>query len=215
MLTFAEEIVLLALDEKEGVITELPHQALHTAMAGAVLMELSLLNRVDADAKQMHVVDTAPTGEPILDASLKVIQEGQAERALTYWLNRLAGHHAHEILRLALAGLVRKGVLREEKHRFLWVFPDRRYPRLHDREYIEVRARLRQALLGTDLPEVRDIVLISLLNACRLIPRILSDDELPRAHARIAQLSRLDLIGQALARSIREIEFALSLPMML
>lgn len=215
MLTFAEEIVLLALDEKEGVITELPHQALHAAMSGAVLMELCLLNRVDADAKQMRAVDTAPTGEPILDSVLKDLQGAHPEHTLTYWLNRMAGHHAHEILRLSLAGLVRKGVLREEKHRFLWVFPDRRYPRQNDREFIEVRARLRLALLGTDIPEVRDIVLISLLNACRLIPRILADDELPRAHARIAQLSRLDLIGQALAQSIREIEFALSLPMML
>ncbi|HOW97187.1 MAG TPA: GPP34 family phosphoprotein [Kiritimatiellia bacterium] len=215
MLTFAEEIVLLALDEKEGVITELPHQALHAAMSGAVLMELCLLNRVDVDAKQMKVVDTTPTGEPILDAVLKDLQGSHPEHTLAYWLNRMAGHHAHEILRLSFTGLVRKGVLREEKHRFLWVFPDRRYPRLNDREFIEVRARLRQALLGTDIPEVRDIVLVSLLNACRLIPRILADDELPRAHARIAQLSRLDLIGQALAQSIREIEFALSLPMML
>ncbi|MBU1909852.1 MAG: GPP34 family phosphoprotein, partial [Verrucomicrobia bacterium] len=212
---FAEEIVLLALDEREGVITELPHQALHTAMAGAVLMELSLLNRVDADAKQMRVVDTAPTGEPILDAVLMDLQDRHPEHSLAYWLNRLAGHRAHEILRLSLAGLVGKGILREEKHRFLWVFPDRRYPRRQDREFMEVRARLRQALLGTDLPDVRDIVLISLLNACRLIPRILSDNELPRAQARIAQLARLDLIGQALAKSIREIEFALSLPMML
>jgi len=214
MLTFAEEIVLLALDEKEGVITELPHQALHTAMAGAVLMELSLLNRVDSDAKQMRVVDTSPTGEAVLDAILKDLQDRHPEHSPAYWLNRLAGR-AHEILRLALAGLVGKGILREEKHRLFWVFPDRRYPRLQDREFIEVRARLRQALLGTELPEVRDIVLISLLNACRLIPRILSDDELPRAQTRIAQLARLDLIGQALARSIREIEFALSLPMML
>lgn len=214
MLTFAEEIVLLALDEKEGVITELPNQALHAALAGAVLMELSLLNRVDADAKQMQVVDTTPTDAPVLDASLKDLQGRHPDHSVTYWLNRLAGH-AHEIRRLALEGLVRKGILREETRRFLWVFPDRRYPLLQDREITEVRARLRQALLGEDIPDARDIVLISLLNACRLIPRILSDKEMPRAQARIAQLARLDLIGQALARSIREIEFALSLPMML
>ena len=215
MLTFAEEIVLLALDEKKGAITELPHQALHTAMAGAVLMELSVLNRVKADAKQLHVVDSTPAGEPVLDLILKDIQDRHAEHSLSYWLNRLAGHKAHEILRLSLESLVRKGVLREENRRFLWVFPGRRYPRLQDRELIEVRARLRLILLGTDTPETRDIVLISLLNACRLWPGILSDAELPRAQTRIAELSRRDLVGQALAGSIREIEQALNLPLML
>ena len=214
MLTFAEEIVLLALDEKKGVITELPHQALHAAMAGAVLMELSVLHRVEAGAEQLRVVDPAPSGEPLLDLVLKDIQDRHPEPP-AYWLNRLSGHKAHEILHLALESLVRKGVLREENRRFLWVFPGRRYPRLQDRELVEVRARLRQFLLGTDTPEPRDIVLVSLLNACRLLPGILSDAELPRAQSRIAELSHRDLIGEALAGSIREIERALSLPMML
>ena len=214
MLTFAEEIVLLALDEKEGVITELPHQALNAALAGALLLDLSFLHRIDTDQKSLIVLETAPTGDPLMDLAIADFQGPHAEHGIAYWMNRLAAR-AGEIKRKALEQLVAKGVLREENRRFLWVFPDRRYPRKEDREVKDIRARLRSAILSDTLPEPRDAALISLLNACRMLPGLFSDEEWPKVQPRVAQLARMELIGQALARAIGEIEFALSAPMML
>ena len=47
MLTFVEEIVLLALDDKSGKFVDLPPLALDQALAGAALLELAFQNRID------------------------------------------------------------------------------------------------------------------------------------------------------------------------
>jgi len=49
-------------------------------------------------------------------------------------------------------------------------------------------------------------VLISLGNACRLLEDLFTPEEVNRVHDRIAALARLDLIGQATVKAVREIE---------
>jgi|GEM_PF-5556406 len=47
MLTFAEEIILLSLDDNSGALKELPSLSLPYASGGAVLMDLAMANRID------------------------------------------------------------------------------------------------------------------------------------------------------------------------
>ena len=50
MLRFAEEILVLVLDEGRGELAAgLPPRSLDLALAGAVLMDLALENRIDTD----------------------------------------------------------------------------------------------------------------------------------------------------------------------
>jgi len=108
---------------------------------------------------------------------------------------------------MALKRLIAKGILREENGRFLWVFHTRRYPVVDDSEQREVRARLRQLLLTDEIPDPRDVVLICLIDACGLLGLVLSPDEIAQTQTRVAQLSRLDLIGQAVTKAVAEIRF--------
>jgi hypothetical protein len=205
MLTFAEEILLIALDDQAGVIKELPTLSLPYALSGAVLMDLALRNKIDTDLKTLTVVDPAPTGDPILDPSLAKIAASTEVKKIEFWLETIA-NDANQIKAATMEGLIAKKILRKEEHRMLWVFASRRYPVIDNREEKEVKARLREVLLTDALPEPRDIVLISLLHACHLLKEVLSEQELVQAHARIEQVAKLDLIGQAVARSIGEIQ---------
>ncbi|MFM8653319.1 MAG: GPP34 family phosphoprotein, partial [Verrucomicrobiota bacterium] len=56
MLTFGEEIVLLALDDKKGKFVDLPPLALDQALAGAALLELAFQNRIDTDLAHLMLV---------------------------------------------------------------------------------------------------------------------------------------------------------------
>ncbi len=85
------------------------------------------------------------------------------------------------------------------------MFRTRKYPIIDDREEEEVKTRLRRVLLSDELPDPRDIVLICLIDACGLIGLVLSPDEADRCRQRIADLGRLDLIGQAVAKAVGEI----------
>jgi golgi phosphoprotein 3 len=203
MLGFVEEIVLLLLDD-EGQVAQLPVSATHIVIAGAALMELALRNRIDTDVKTLTVVDRAGTGDDILDdalAHLDGLGGGLNIPAALYGIAvRSEGYRQK-----ALQRLVDHRVLRDEDGRFLWVSPSRQYPIIDDREQREVRERLRQILLTDEIPDPRDVVLLCLVESSHLLPHVLSPEELARVTGRIDQLTRLDLIGQAVHRAVADI----------
>jgi golgi phosphoprotein 3 len=206
MLGFAEEILLLQLDDTHGRFIDLPLSAADVVLAGAALMELALGNRVDSDLEHLILVDRTPTGDDILDDVLDRLGQAGAGLSVAAALELITAN-AEKYQQRALKRLVAKGILREEDGRFLWVFHTRRYPVVDDREQREVKARLHQILLTDEIPDPRDVVLICLIDACGLLDLVLRPDEIARTKIRVEQLSRLDLIGQAVTKAVAEIRF--------
>jgi len=204
MLGFVEEIVLLLLDAGQEQIAELPVSAAHIVIAGAALMELALQNRIDTDVRTLVVVNRTPTGDDILDDALAHLDELGGELNIPPALYGIAVR-SEGYRQKALKRLVERRVLRDQDGRFLWVSPTRQYPIIDDREQQEVRARLRQILLTDEIPDPRDVVLLCLVEASHLLGHILSPEELKQTEDRIGQLSRLDLIGQAVHRAVADI----------
>jgi len=205
MLGFVEEIVLLQLDER-GRLIELPLSAADVVLAGAALMELALRNKEDTDVNRIFVVDREPTGDEILDDALNTLVAAGSDTTTSAAIERIT-LNARSYRDIALKRLVERGVLREEEGRFLWVFHTRRYPVIDDTEQREVRARLRQLILTDEIPDPRDVVLLCLIDACGLLGLVLSLDEIALRRQRIEQLTRLDLIGQAMTKAVGEIRF--------
>ena len=206
MLSFVEEITLLLLDDTQGRFVDLPLSASDVVIAGAALMDLALANRIDTDLERLSVVDAKPTGDDILDDALTRLAQPAQELTISSAVEGLAAF-ADGYKDKALKRLVAHKILREQSGRFLWVFPMRRYPIIDDTEQREVKARLRQILLTDEIPDPRDVVLICLIDACNLLGLVLSPDEIKQTTARVEQLSKLDLIGQAVTRAVAEIRF--------
>lgn len=213
MLSFAEEIFLLALDDREGSIKPLPVSALEYALPGALLVELAFLNRIDIDLKSLRVVNDTPSGSSLLDNVLRQVAAKTEIQPTSFWLSFFAGQ-AKEIQEQILAQLISKGILKTEDKKILWVFKTRRYPMIDNREIKEVKTRLRDLILSDEIPDPREAVLISLAHACRLLDDLFSEEEYERLQPRIKALARFDLIGQEVARSIKEIAQAMALAMM-
>jgi hypothetical protein len=186
---------------------------LEYALPGALLMELAFLNRIDIDLKCLEVVNTEPIGNALLDDVLRQIKGKPEAQPTSYWLSFFAGQ-AKQIQERVLAQLVAKNILKIEDKKILWVFKTRRYPMIDNREIKEVTARLRELILGAEIPGPREAVLISLVDACRLFDDLFSAEEYERVQPRIKALAKLDLIGQEIAKSIREIAQAMALAMM-
>jgi golgi phosphoprotein 3 len=204
VVTFAEEIMLLALDDERGEFRELPSSGLAFALAGALLMDLALRQRLDSDLRALTVVSDQPTGEPLLDPILAEVATGDV-RSTRHWLRLLAGRE-QTIRTQVLDRLVERGILRRDAQRVFWAFSQRRYPTVDGSERREVRTRLRHLLLSEELPDPRDAALVGLVETCRLFDGVLSDDEVAASRTRIMTVARLDLIGQQVLRAVREIE---------
>ena len=188
MLTFPEEIVLLALDDKTGKFVDLPPLAMDQALAGAALLELAFQNRIDTDLTHLSLVSPKPTGEEMLDPLLEKIVTAKDEKVLRR--------------------LVQRGILKQEEKKILWVIPGRRYPMVDDQEEREVRKRIRSVVVDGEVPGPRDVVLVSLASACQLLRSVFTDADLLKYSARIAEVSKMDLIGRAVSKSVAEVQEA-------
>lgn len=200
-LPFVEEILLLALDDDTGALRPMPVMGLDYALAGALLADLALANRIDSDPEKLVVIDRAPTGDPLLDRALGTIAAAPEPQSVARWLGVFASER-NSLERAALERLVARGILRQDEKKFLWVFGVRRYPTVDNHERVEVRTRLSELILGDDIPDPRDAILVSLLTAGHLLPRIFDEPRYHARSARIATLARMDLVGREVANAI-------------
>ncbi len=207
MLTFVEEIVLLALDDKKGKFVELPPLALDQALAGAALLELAFLSRIDTDLTHLTLVSDKATGDRMLDPILKEIAAAQDRKDAKHWVGVISAD-GQKIREGALARLVEKGVLKREEKKILWVIPGRRYPMIQNQEEEEVRKRIRRVVVDGAIPSPRDVVIISLASACQLLRTVFSDADLLKYSPRIAEVAKMDLIGRAVSKSVAEVQEA-------
>ena len=206
MLTFPEEIVLLALDDKTGKFVDLPPLAMDQALAGAALLELAFQNRIDTDLTHLSLVNPKPTGEEMLDPLLEKIVTAKDKKDAKYWVGVFSAD-GETIREKVLRRLVQRGILKQEK-KILWVIPGRRYPMVNDQEEREVRKRIRSVVVDGEVPGPRDVVLVSLASACQLLRSVFTDADLLKYSARIAEVSKMDLIGRAVSKSVAEVQEA-------
>ena len=212
MLRFAEEIMLLLLDDKGGKFADLPAPSVECALAGAVLMDLALEGRIDTDPERLFVVDPTPLKDHLLDPTLAWIAQSTETYDTRHWIEQTIAY-AGDIRDRSLARLVERGILRREDDRFLWVFQTRRYPVIDDQPVQEVKLRIMGVLFSDEIPDARDIVIISLSDACGIFRGLLSSRELRGAAPRIEQVGKMDLIGREVSKAVRHIESSLAIAM--
>lgn len=202
-LTFTEEIMLLALDDRTGAPLPLPATALSYGLAGAVLADLAMAGKIDTDEHALTVLDASPVGGSLLDPWLALISAENTPRPVAYWLSILASRRP-EIEQPALDRLVTRGILRRQDKKLLWVIGLRRYPTVDGHERTEVRTRLSRLILCDELPDPHDAILISLLCGCRLSGKIFSGADYAAYEKRLETLAKTDLVGREVAAATTE-----------
>ena len=199
--------MLLSLDDKSGKFVDLPPLAMDQALAGAALLELAFQNRIDTDLTHLTLVNAKPTGEGMLDPLLEKIVEAKDKKDAKYWVGVFSAE-GEKLREKTLDRLVQRGIIKREEKRFLWVIPGRRYPMVNNQEEQEVRKRIQSVIADGEVPGPRDVVLISLSSACQLLRSVFSDADLLKYSARIAEVSKMDLIGRAVSKSVAEVQEA-------
>ncbi len=203
MLRFAEEIMLLLLDDENGRFAAAARPAVDLALAGGVLMDLALESRIDTDVHKLVLIDAKPTGDDLLDPVLAHIAAADRNHDARYWVEHVKDR-ADEIREAALGRLIERGILHRRDDRFLWVFRSRRYPVVDGAADQEVKLRILDLLFSDDIPDPRDVVVVCLCDVCGLFDSLLTRDELSQVYPRIRQLTKMDLIGQAVMSLVTE-----------
>ena len=204
MLRFAEEIMLLLLEDEGKMFLNVPAASLRYALAGGVLMDLAMEDRIDTDIEELTLVDPTPLDDDLLDPVLADIAAATETHDARYWVEQAASG-AYRTREAAMERLVARGILERREDRFLWMFRSRRYPLVDGEAELEVKLRIMEVLFADVVPTPRDVVIICLADACGLFTELLSSEDLREVQPRIELVRRMDLIGRAVMAAVRDI----------
>ena len=209
MLSLTEELVLFLLDENSGAIIG-PHRAVRLALAGSVLVELSLSHRIDTDLNGLRLLDGTPVGDTLLDPTLESVASEESQHDLAYWIQRTA-EVADEIRDTAVARLVAHDILNETgDDGSLSLTPTvargRRYPSGAGESQEHIHLRIMRVLFNDDVPDPKEAAIVGLADACNLFGGLLDPSEQKEVRPRIDLFCMMDPIGQTVGGLARLIE---------
>jgi golgi phosphoprotein 3 len=205
MLTLLEEVVLLAVDEKTGHLRSTREFGTAYALVGAIFFDLALARKIDTDTESVHIVDTSPTGNATLDQVLGKMAARPDLTTVRAWVERLFLDR-QDLEGDALASLIEQGILRHEVSKRLWIIDVERFPMIHNRHQQHVKLRLAQAILTDEIPDTRDIMLVSIAEPCGLLGYVLSSAELANRKDRIQMLCNLETVSRKVTDAILNLD---------
>lgn len=209
MLRIAEELLLLLIDKDTGDLAFVPGSTVGFALAGSVLMDLALEERIDTDLERLFLIDPTPLGDELLDPWLASIANDSGSHDASYWVGQFASPaEAARIRESATKRLIDRGILERDSGRLLSlarrVLRTRRYPMVDGKAEREVELRIMGLLFHDDVPTPRDTMLISVAHACGLIERLLTRSERAEVAEKLDWICGLELIGRAIFHAIRK-----------
>jgi hypothetical protein len=210
---FAEDLLLLLTDDESGK-RAVDTTRLDLALAGAVVLELVELGRLDlsgpgeeARAGRLVVRDDSPTGRPVLDTALERLGRSRPQKPQQA-LQRLTKGLRSSVY----SSLEARGVLRHRRGRVLWVFPSDQWPAVASGREQQVRRALHDVLTVGRSPDRREVLLVSLLHAIDQLPKVLgvSGAEKRMVRSRAKELAEGELAGDAVTGAVRAVRAAVT-----
>ncbi|XP_025901728.1 Golgi phosphoprotein 3-like [Nothoprocta perdicaria] len=136
-LTLMEEVLLLGLKDKEGY-TSFWNDCISSGLRGGILIELALRGRIQLEPLTMRkkrlldrkvlLKSDAPTGDVLLDETLRHIKVTEPAETVQTWIELLTGetwnpfklqYQLRNVRERVAKSLVEKGILTTEKQNFL------------------------------------------------------------------------------------------------
>ncbi len=165
-LTLIDQLTLLALDDYKGNF--IPDSTTFSyALAGALILELILENKISVSDDFVKVVDRERTGDSILDEYIKIISESSKQRKVKSWIDKF-GQKSDKIKEATLKKLIEDGILVKKEEKILWLFNVDKYPTSDPRPENQLRARLHNIVVNHHKPDLKEVMILNLVESCRL-----------------------------------------------
>lgn len=205
MLTLFEELFLLAFHEDKGKLIPATTENLPVGLAGAVLAELALNDRLRVEENhRVELQDANPTQDEILDAALEKIQSSERPRKVNYWVNQL-NEKPKKLFEQIEERLEAQGILSRDESNLISMSSQDELDGHKASARYWLKRRLRSLALTDQEADLRGLALLNLVQACDFVDLIFTKDERKSARRRIYEL----LVGTALsngqAQAIEEI----------
>jgi golgi phosphoprotein 3 len=209
MLSIPEELYLLAIDEDKGVVVKSANLALNYALAGAILADLTLQNKVTSNDKgRLELIDTTQLGDIIADPVLQIISSSEKSRRLSFWISEISAK-PKKLRRRIEESLVSKGIIIREDDRFVGIALADESDSFSTVKF-QIKRSLRAGILAGQTNDLRSLALLGLARSSKLLHLIFTADEQRIARRRIQEAVVREALGNSTAQTIEEIDAAVS-----
>ena len=196
-----EEMLILAIDDNEGVVSASMKSMLRFGLAGAFLAELVMANKIQMAEGRLTMASSEPTGDALCDDILAMISSDNKPHKLGRWIQAIGSKLT--IKQVALR-LVERKVIVIEKKQYAWVIPYPAFPQEQASAKYTFKQHLRGIILAGEPANPTDITLLSLAKACRLMRFIFTRDERIFADNKVDALVQGEVFGEAVAKVLAE-----------
>lgn len=199
VLTTAETLLLLSLDEERGAFRGGAYLSYGTA--AALLVDLILSGRIAVSASVVDVIDAHPTGRALEDDLLARLGRTNS-RPPDQWI---AEWGRGQVVARLLTRMCDAGMLQRYDQRVLGFFNVHRYRILPPRLRTTVRAELRGALSPAHAIDLAASSLVAIIAVVGPHEVLAAKGERREATARAKALVRIDVVASALQRAIASV----------
>jgi len=203
-----EKFVLIAIDPKTGRLL-IDSLSLNYGIAGAILLEMSELNKIAIKDRKIFVSDDKYSNDLIIDECSKLIANSKKLHKSKYWVNKI-GNRANRFKKVILNDLNKKKIVFFKKKSFLWgLISVKRYPSSNVKIINDLKQKLKSIVLDNQKSDLESLLLLSLMNSCKLSHVLfISKKEYRKANKRIKELVREIEISNEVGHVIKEIQAA-------
>jgi len=165
-LTLIDQLTLLALDDHKGNF--IPDSTTFSyALAGALILELILEEKISVDDDYVKVIDKNSTGDLILDEYITEISESPKQKKIKSWIDKF-GQKSKKIKEATLKKLMDDGILAKKEEKILWLFNVDKYPTNNPKPENQLRARLHNIVVNHHKPDLKEVMILNLVESCQL-----------------------------------------------
>jgi hypothetical protein len=120
-LTLPEELLLIALDDDKGTFVQMPMMALDYSLAGALIMELALQERVGIKDEKLYLQDDTDLNDVVYNKLLQMVTAETENKSVKFWIEKI-NFEFGDLKQEILQKLIDKKILMEKDQKILWVF---------------------------------------------------------------------------------------------
>jgi len=208
-ITFLEEIVLLALNDKGWFGNS--EQRIKFGLSGALLFELTQKGLIRMKDQTVMIEGSPQTGDKVLDAALKVIgnRAKKTPLSITKAIQRLVYNNGLK-WKFLLKELIRKEILTRGEYCVLWVICQEKYPLIATEVKKELIAALVLKIMGEQELTPYDRMLLAVMKSCRMIDKnFLRHEQFLKVRQKINDLTEFKEPLTESNRLVRDIQSAI------
>ncbi len=204
-LTLKQKFVILAYHPVKG--HNLASNYIGYGIAGAILLELAGLKRINIEDKRIRLLDSHKTGDKLLDEAITYLSNSSRPLKVKALISKIQAK-PKRFKKPIVAELIEGRYLREVRKKFL-IFPYRRYPSANPSYRKDLIEYIRRLVLRYDGSDQDIAMLAGLAGACRFAPKFFrTKEERKKAKARIKEIVKDSQIDKAIDETIKAVQAA-------